>query len=107
MDEIFSIQKPFLFEKSEGPENQPVEKLAFMLDGCDIWFTAQAPADMTLRQLLKQCDRIRPNYCACGIRSLSEEEKEGTRIDLDFDYDDVKMSDPDIFCSILEPEDDA
>lgn len=47
--------------------------LRFILDGCDIAFTAEAPADMTLAQLLKQCDRIHPNYCACGIRSTDDE----------------------------------
>lgn len=47
--------------------------LRFMLDGCDISYAAEAPADMTLAQLLKQCDRIHADYCACGIRSTDEE----------------------------------
>lgn len=46
--------------------------LRFVLDGCDISYAAEAPADMTLAQLLKQCDRIHPNWCACGICSTDE-----------------------------------
>lgn len=57
--------------------------LRFMLDGCDIAFAAEAPADMTLAQLLKQCDRIHPNYCACGVRSTDDEPE------LIFGYDSV------------------
>ena len=41
----------------------------FILDGCDISFKAVAPADITLKQLLRQCDRIKPSWCACGIKS--------------------------------------
>ena len=57
--------------------------LRFMLDGCDISFAAEAPADMTLTQLLKQCDRIHPDWCACGIRSNNK------KPDLIFGYDSV------------------
>ena len=57
--------------------------LRFMLDGCDISYAAEAPADMTLAQLLKQCDRIHPDYCACGICSTDEEPE------LIFGYDSV------------------
>lgn len=32
--------------------------MTFLLDGCDISFIAEAPADITLKQLLAQCDRI-------------------------------------------------
>lgn len=42
----------------------------FLLNGCDINFIVEAPADITLEQLLKQCDKIVPDYCACGICSL-------------------------------------
>ena len=49
------------------------EKIKFVLNGCDIQFFAIAPRDITLEQLLKQCDRIEPHWCACGIRSLEDE----------------------------------
>lgn len=35
-----------------------MKRLRFWLDGCDISFIASAPEDITLKQLLKQCDRI-------------------------------------------------
>ena len=46
--------------------------IKFYLNGCDISFVAVAPEDITLKQLLKQCDKIEPDYCACGIRSITE-----------------------------------
>lgn len=45
--------------------------MRFVLDGCDISFVAEAPSDITLEQLLKQCDKIKPDWCACGICSIS------------------------------------
>ena len=72
----------------------------FMLDGCDIQFVATAPEDITLKQLLKQCNRIVPNYCACGIRGLDISEK-GTPVDLAIEYDDIFKLDDDVSCAIL------
>lgn len=46
------------------------DKIKFILNGCDISFVAEAPCDITLKQLLKQTDKIIPDYCACGICSL-------------------------------------
>lgn len=60
--------------------------MKFILNGCDISFIAEAPKDITLEQLLKQCDRIKPDWCACGIRSCSEDEKAEIRIDYDNVY---------------------
>lgn len=62
--------------------------LRFMLDGCDISFVAEAPADMTLAQLLKQCDKIHPNWCACGIKTADESD----RTELIFGYDSIKIA---------------
>lgn len=47
--------------------------IKFILNGCDISFVAEAPEDITLKQLLKQCDRIVPDWCACGICSVENE----------------------------------
>lgn len=44
--------------------------IKFVLNGCDISFVAEAPEDITLKQLLKQCDRIVPDWCDCGICSV-------------------------------------
>ena len=48
-------------------------KIKFCLNGCDIAFIAIAPADITLEQLLEQCDKIRPHWCACGIKTAEIE----------------------------------
>lgn len=44
--------------------------MKFILDG----FIAEAPEDITLKELLKQTDRLIPDWCARGIRSCEEEE---------------------------------
>lgn len=75
-----------------------MEKIRFMLDGCDISFSAEAPPYMTLKQLLEQCDRIRPDYCACGIRSWDPERD--YEIELSFDYDDVTQLVDYVSCEI-------
>lgn len=90
----------------------PVKRIRFMLDGCDISFVAEAPEDITLKQLLKQCDRIVPDYCACGIRSLTEEEENGdtrwppSKTDLMIYYDDIRMAHPDVSCTIERKEEE-
>lgn len=66
------------------------EKIKFILDGCDISFTATAPKDITLEQLLRQCDRIKPNWCACGIRSAWSDPHDFSDVEIDIDYNDVK-----------------
>lgn len=43
--------------------------IKFWLDGCDICFLAEAPEDIKLKDLLALCDRIEPDYCACGLKS--------------------------------------
>lgn len=78
-----------------------MNKVRFWLDGCDISFIAEAPEDITLKQLLKQCDRIKPDWCACGLKSLSKDD-EPLATELIFDYDDVKRVDDDVSCTIEE-----
>lgn len=78
--------------------------MKFILNGCDISFYAEAPEDITLKQLLKQCDRVDPYWCACGIRSCDEvEEKIPTEIYID--YDDVRKANEDVNCRIRPKED--
>lgn len=50
--------------------------MKFVLNGCDISFYAEAPEDITLKELLRQTDRIEPDYCACGIRSCLPPERD-------------------------------
>ena len=35
--------------------------MKFILNGCDISFIAEAPEDITLKQLLRQTDKIKPD----------------------------------------------
>lgn len=82
-------------------ETKEVKMIRFRLNGCDIFFDAEAPADITLEQLLKQADRIKPMYCACGIRSMYEDELDYP-LEIRFTYDDVIKLDEDAPCEIRE-----
>lgn len=79
-----------------------MKKIKFWLDGCDIAFVAEAPEDITLKQLLKQCDKITPNYCTCGIKSISELEEEGLSTDIIIEYNNIKKTSEDVPCLIGE-----
>lgn len=75
--------------------------IQFVLDGCDISFIAEAPEDITLKQLLAQCDKIKPDWCACGICSVEKvfrDMKVNTEILIG--YDSIKKLDKDASCSI-------
>ena len=79
--------------------------IKFVLDGCDISFIAEAPKDITLEQLLKQCDKIKPDWCACGIRSYEKvygNSHNDTEIFIG--YDSITKADIDVPCRILESE---
>ena len=75
-----------------------MNKIKFILNGCDIQLYAEAPEDITLKQLLKQCDKIEPSWCACGIKSEDFEDK---YLDLIIDYDDIRKTSEDVSCRIL------
>lgn len=75
--------------------------MKFLLNGCDISFVAEAPEDITLKQLLKQCDRIIPDWCACGIYSLEYAHlSENTETEIIFDYESVKKANSSVPCKI-------
>lgn len=74
------------------------KKIKFVLNGCDISFIAEAPKDITLEQLLKQCDRIKPHWCGCGICSADEDDN----VELFIDYDDIRKANDDVSCNIEE-----
>lgn len=78
-------------------------RIKFMLDSSDISFVAEAPKDITLEQLLKQCDRIEPYWCACGIRSHDPKEHPN-KVEIIIDYDDVRKVDEDVNCRIVDKE---
>ena len=78
-----------------------MNRIKFILDGCDISFVAEAPEDITLKQLLKQCDKIKPHWCACGIRSLNKYEQ-NLNIEIKIDYNDIQKIDDDAPCDIID-----
>ena len=76
--------------------------MKFVLNGCDIQLIAEAPEDITLKQLIKQCDKIKPYWCTCGICSIEEGGfLEGTPVDVFIDYDSVRAEE-DANCTIAE-----
>lgn len=75
--------------------------MKFVLNGCDISFIAEAPKDITLEQLLKQCDKINPDWCACGICSYEAvygDEHIDTEIFIG--YDSITKANIDVPCTI-------
>ena len=76
-----------------------MEKIKFVLNGCDISFVAEAPANITLKELLEQCDKIKPDWCDCGICSMSSTRAgydPETKAQISIDYDSIKKNS---FCS--------
>lgn len=77
--------------------------MKFVLNGCDISFTAEAPEDITLKQLLKQCDKIKPDYCACGICSYEAAGyTNADKVEIIIGYDDIRKVDEGVSCEITE-----
>lgn len=77
--------------------------MKFVLNGCDICFIAEAPEDITLKQLLEQTDKIFPHYCACGICSLERDGwKTEPSTEIYIDYDSVRKANDDASCDIIE-----
>ena len=77
--------------------------MRFVLDGCDIMFFAEAPDDITLKQLLEQCDKIKPDYCACGICSYENYDiPQSTEPQIIIGYDNIRKVSEDVPCQIIE-----
>lgn len=82
--------------------------IKFVLNGCDISFFAEAPEDITLKQLLEQTDKIFPDWCACGICSLERYnhgygENGWQETELLIDYDSIrKVGKYGVSCEIKE-----
>lgn len=72
--------------------------MKFILNGCDISFIAEAPKDITLEQLLKQCNKIKPDWCACGICPCDESEE----TEIIIGYNEIKKACDDVPCRIIE-----
>lgn len=77
--------------------------MKFLLNGCDISFTAEAPDDITLKQLLEQCDKIKPDWCACGICSYKEAGfDENFPPEIIIGYNNIEKADDDVSCQIID-----
>ena len=76
--------------------------MKFILNGCDISFVAEAPADITLKELLKQCDKIKPNWCACGICSVKKMGYENISPEIIIGYNSIEKTSDDVSCEIIE-----
>ena len=76
--------------------------IKFVLDGCDISFIAEAPEDITLKQLLKQCDKINPHWCACGICSAEKRNLQNADTEIVIDYNSIKKTAEDVSCDIVD-----
>ena len=70
--------------------------MKFILNGCDISFIAEAPEDITL----KQCDKIKPDWCACGICSYEKEYKSDIEPEIIIGYDSIRKANDDVSCKI-------
>lgn len=79
------------------------DKIKFVLNGCDICFYAEAPEDITLKQLLAQTDKIFPHWCACGICSYERDGKDDDfPPEIFIGYDSIKKTSNDVSCEIYE-----
>lgn len=77
--------------------------MKFVLNGCDIYFLAEAPEDITLKQLIEQCDKIKPDYCACGICSYEAAGfDESDKSEIIIDYSSIRKVNDDVPCEIIE-----
>lgn len=98
---------PRLFKSSEKPKlyiaGESMKYIRFVLNGCDISFFAEAPEDITLKQLLEQCDKIKPDWCACGICSYEKAGFEETHEpEIIIGYDSIRKADDSVSCRIVE-----
>lgn len=75
--------------------------IRFVLNGCDISFIAEAPEDITLKELLVQTDKIKPDWCACGICSTGKFE-EGLDTDIFITKDSVQLANENVSATIME-----
>lgn len=71
-----------------------MEKIKFLLAGCDISLLAEAPADMTVKQLLDQSSKIHTHWCDCGLHYLHPSMSK-MPVEVSFDYDDIHKVDED------------
>ena len=57
------------YENCPNYKDNDTTPTKFIIEGYNTFVKGIAPADITLKQLLKQCDRIKFAWHACGITS--------------------------------------
>lgn len=73
----------------------------FIIEGYDTFLKGIAPADITLKQLLKQCDRIKTARYGCALQSDFIPE---APVDIIIMYDSISKVYEDAPCTILPEE---
>lgn len=72
--------------------------MKFVLNGCDISFVAEAPDDMTVKELVELADQIHPYWCACGVCSAEDNDK----VEIIFKHGKVEKASDDVCCRIYK-----
>lgn len=75
-----------------------VNYMKFRLNGCDISFDAEAPDDMTVKELVELADQIHPDWCACGICSIPDD----TEAEIIFEHGSVRKTSDNVNCKIYK-----
>lgn len=65
--------------------------IVFEMTGCHEYYTASAPEDMTIKELLDKVDELKFISCTCGVRKMTEEEIEDSPVDVFFTKEKVKI----------------
>ena len=76
--------------------------MKFVLTGDGNTFIVEAPEDITLKQLLAQCDKIQPYIGSCGICSVDESVfTNADDVQLIIGYDSIRKVDDKAWCDIV------
>lgn len=76
--------------------------MKFVLTGDGNTFLVEAPEDITLKQLLAQCDKIQPRFGSCGICSVDESVfTNPDEVQLIIGYDSIRKVDDKAWCDIV------
>lgn len=89
------------FDNCPNYKDNDTTPTKFIIEGCGTNLKIAAPADITLKQLLKQCDRIKLAWHGCGISSDFMPE---APVHLFIMYDSIIKVDEHVHCTILPEE---
>ena len=89
------------FDNCPNYKDNDTTPINFVFINRDSYLKIVAPADITLKQLLKQCDRIKPAWHGCGIKS---DIMPKAPIDIIIMYDSITKVVEDAPCTILPEE---